>query len=170
TGVQTCALPIFESHNTKIEQNAQQIQLRATKTEVDTLTGRVNTVESTIQQHADMIESKIDDGQARSIFRQEASSFTFEADQINFKGHVFGEDATFTGHLEGASGTFAGKLTASYLVIGPESPNIPWYEHGVMAVEIKNPVRVTNGVYDWGEPFSLKVGNNEAHFEGVMVT
>src|SRR5690606_20643062 len=98
------------SHSTKIEQNAQQIQLRATKTEVDTLTGRVNTVESTIQQHADLIESKIDDGQARSIFRQEASSFTFEASQINFKGHVFGEDATFTGKLEGATGTFNGSV------------------------------------------------------------
>lgn len=131
------------SHNTKIEQNAQQIQLRATKAEVDTLSGRVNqaesqitqlagqielratktevdeltgrvsTVESTIQQHADMIESKIDDGQARSIFRQEASSFTFDADQINFKGHVFGEDATFKGRLEGASGTF-GEVTVKY--------------------------------------------------------
>jgi len=120
----------LESHNTKIEQNAQQIQLRATKTEVDTLSGRVNqaesqitqlagqielratktevdalsgrvsTVESTIQQHADMIESKIDDGQARSIFRQEASSFTFAAEQINFEGKVFGEDATFAGTLK----------------------------------------------------------------------
>src|SRR5690606_12636297 len=83
----------------QITQLAGQIELRATKTEVDELTGRVSTVASTIQQHADMIESKIDAGDARSIFRQEASSFTFEADQINFKGHVFGEDATFMGSI-----------------------------------------------------------------------
>src|SRR5690606_22974102 len=30
------------SHSTKIEQNAQQIQLRATKAEVDTLTNRIS--------------------------------------------------------------------------------------------------------------------------------
>src|SRR5690606_27537691 len=44
------------SHSTKIEQNAQQIQLRATKAEVDTLTGRVNQAESQITQLAGQIE------------------------------------------------------------------------------------------------------------------
>src|SRR5690606_31004214 len=46
----------LESHSTRIEQNAQQIQLRATKAEVDTLTGRVNQAESQITQLAGQIE------------------------------------------------------------------------------------------------------------------
>ena len=152
------------SHSTQIEQNAQQIQLRATKAEVDTLTGRVSTVESTIQQHADMIESKIDDGQARSIFRQEADSFTFDADQINFKGHVFGEDATFTGRLEGATGSFSGNLTTSELIIGPEKPDLPALSNGVVSLRIKMPERVTDESFRFAEDVIIKSFNHNVIF------
>jgi len=182
------------SHSTKIEQNAQQIQLRATKaevdtlseqvnqaesqitqlagqielratkTEVDTLSGRVSTVESTIQQHADMIESKIDDGQARSIFRQEASSFTFDADQINFKGHVFGEDATFTGRLEGAYGTFRGDLTSNLLKIGPESPYLPPGSDGKTSIFMRVIQRISDTDFQFLDNFAIKTGNGEIYF------
>ncbi|WP_078428759.1 phage tail spike protein [Alkalihalobacterium alkalinitrilicum] len=44
---------------TVIDQNADEIQLRATKTEVNTLEGRVSTAESTLSVHADEIASKV---------------------------------------------------------------------------------------------------------------
>ncbi|WP_018934549.1 phage tail spike protein [Gracilibacillus lacisalsi] len=58
--------------------------------------------ESSITQLSNQIELKVEENDVRSIFTQEADSFTFEASQINFDGHVFGGDATFTGTIEGA--------------------------------------------------------------------
>lgn len=101
------------SQSTEIQQNASAITSKAESSVVDTLTGRVSTTESEIQQQADELSSKIDDGQARSIFTQEADSFTFDAGQINFDGHVFGEDATFAGALEAATGTFGGTVSGA---------------------------------------------------------
>ncbi|QGH35128.1 hypothetical protein GI584_14220 [Gracilibacillus salitolerans] len=58
--------------------------------------------ESSITQLSNQIEMKVEENDVRSIFTQEADSFTFEASQINFDGHVFGEDATFIGEISGA--------------------------------------------------------------------
>lgn len=74
-----------------------------------------------------------------------------------------------TSTLNGASGTFSGDLTTGYLIIGQDSPNFGWYEDGVNAVEFKNPVRVSDGVYQWGDSFFIKVGNNEVHLNGLNV-
>ena len=71
--------------------------------------------------------------------------------------------------LEGVTGTFSGHLTSQRLQIGPESPNIPWYENAFLAVEFKNPIRISDGVFTWGDPLRLKVGNNNAIFEGLSV-
>lgn len=49
---------------------------------------------------ADEISSKVTAGEAQSIFTQAANSFTFDAAQINFNGHVFGQGATFSGSIE----------------------------------------------------------------------
>gem|GEM_PF-5732850 len=46
------------------------------------------------------ISSKVTAGEAQSIFYQNANSFTFDADQINFYGHIFGDGATFKGNIE----------------------------------------------------------------------
>lgn len=45
----------LSSHNTRINQNAEQIELRATKSEVNTLAGRVTNAETAIQTNADEI-------------------------------------------------------------------------------------------------------------------
>lgn len=87
----------------EISTLAGEIELRATKTEVNALEGRVSQAEASISVLSDEIELKVEEDGVRSIFRQEASSFTFEASQINFEGHVFGQDATFTGKIEGAT-------------------------------------------------------------------
>ncbi|MUV39484.1 hypothetical protein JNUCC1_03362 [Lentibacillus sp. JNUCC-1] len=84
-----------------ITQNANKITSKVSQTDFNTLSGRVSTAESEIIQNADSIKTKVTDSEARSIFTQEANSFTFDADQINFTGHVFGEDATFAGDLVG---------------------------------------------------------------------
>src|SRR5690606_18922725 len=87
----------------EISTLAGEIELRATKTEVDAIEGRVSQAEASISVLSDEIELKVEEDGVRSIFIQEASSFTFEASQINFEGHVFGQAATFTGSIEGAT-------------------------------------------------------------------
>ncbi|MDZ7370207.1 MAG: hypothetical protein ONB12_03450 [candidate division KSB1 bacterium] len=72
--------------------------------------------------------------------------------------------------LESVTGTFSGQLTSAHLIIGPESPNIPWYDDSSLAVELKNPIRITDGVFDWGPSLFIKVGNSAAYFEGLNVT
>jgi hypothetical protein len=92
---------------------------------------------------------------------------------VDFGSGKFTVDAagnvTFLGVLSGASGDFAGDLSTGYLVVGQDSPDMPWYSDAQLAVEFKNPVRVTNGVYTWGNSFFLKVGNNTAIFEGLPI-
>nr|WP_289038291.1 phage tail spike protein [uncultured Allobacillus sp.] len=174
------------SHSTQITQNATNIQEKADSTVVDgletritsaesninglegaittkveqttfnTLEGRVDTAESTISQHANKIQSKIDDGEARSIFTQEASSFTFDANQVNFTGHIFGEGASF-----------AGNLSSKRVEIGGENPNIGYGQFTSTALEIKNPIRITEGSYQWAGKFEIAVGNNIADFQFV---
>ncbi|GAB3808649.1 phage tail spike protein [Virgibacillus kimchii] len=86
----------------QISTIAGEVALKASQTDLNTLTGEVDTLEAELVVMSDEIASKVDDGEVRSIFTQEAGSFTFDADQINFDGHVFGEDATFSGRVEGA--------------------------------------------------------------------
>lgn len=56
--------------------------------DVSDLRTRVSTAESKISQTSSQISSKISSSDARSIFRQEASSFTFDASQVNFNSNV----------------------------------------------------------------------------------
>lgn len=56
--------------------------------DVSNLRTRVSTAESKISQTSSQISSKISSSDARSIFRQEASSFTFDASQVNFNSNV----------------------------------------------------------------------------------
>lgn len=92
-----------ETLDGEIKAVAGEVSLKASQSVVDSLEGRVSTAEGELRVLPDMIEGKVDDGEARSIFRQEAGSFTFDADQVNFTGHVFGQDAIFKGNIEGGS-------------------------------------------------------------------
>lgn len=49
---------------------------------------RLSNVESSIRQTKNEISTKITSGDARSIFKQEAGSFTFDASQVNFNSNV----------------------------------------------------------------------------------
>ncbi|MGN8647880.1 phage tail spike protein [Gracilibacillus sp. HCP3S3_G5_1] len=92
-----------------------EITSKVSETEFNTLEGRVDTAESEISQQANLISQKVEENDVRSIFTQEADSFTFDADQINFDGHVFGQDATFNGTIEGAEingSTFNSRLNS----------------------------------------------------------
>ncbi|APB37987.1 hypothetical protein [Heyndrickxia coagulans] len=91
------------------------------------------------------------------------------AKNANITGTINATSGSFSGTLEGATGTFEGDLLSGYLVIGQGSPNFGWYEDGINAIEIKNPVRITNGVYDWGESFFIQIGNNEVYFKNLPV-
>ncbi|BAM46356.1 phage tail spike protein [Amphibacillus xylanus] len=106
---------------TKISGLEGEITSKVSTTQFNTLSGTVSNLQSTVTQQAGLIAQKVDDGQVRSIFTQEANSFTFQADQINFDGHVFGGNATFKGHLQGATGTFSGEIETSKLRVRAKS-------------------------------------------------
>jgi len=83
---------------------------------IEPINESIGTIEFTLDEQRGMIESKIGTDEAQSIIRQEIDSITFSADQINFDGHVFGENATFAGHLEGVTGTFSGNIEGSQII------------------------------------------------------
>ena len=68
-GMQNLNVPLtrLTSAETKITQNANEIQQRATKSTVDALTGRVTTAESKITQNANSISLKITASEATNI-------------------------------------------------------------------------------------------------------
>jgi phage minor structural protein len=90
---------------------------------------------------------------------------------MNLASGKFIVDATgnviFAGDLSGATGTFKGDLNTGYLVVGPDDPQFDTYSDGISAVEFKMPVRVSDGVYQWGPSFLMKIGNGDVAFEGA---
>src|SRR5690625_180988 len=89
-----------ESLDAEIRTVAGEVSLKASQSVVDSLVGRISTAEGELKVLPEQIEDRVTVDEAESIFRQEADKFTFEADQINFDGHVFGGDATFSGVIK----------------------------------------------------------------------
>lgn len=112
----------FEIQEVKLEKGNKASDWQQSPKDIEIEFGKQS---SEINQLSNQISSKVSEGEARSIFTQEARSFTFDADQINFNGHVFGDNATFNGKIEGAEidgstftsvspyGTSTGKLVIS---------------------------------------------------------
>jgi hypothetical protein len=81
----------LNSAETSISQTAEELQSKATKTEVEALTGRVSTAESTITQHASDIEAKVSkDGVIAAINlsteTEGGSAVKISADKVNIEG------------------------------------------------------------------------------------
>src|SRR5699024_7141275 len=145
-----------------------------------------NTVEKNnikFTQELDLIDGKFDqtlsvDG-AVSLFRQEARKFTFEADQINFEGHVFGENASFSGELRGASGTFSGNLsgaeiTGSTFTQDTAKSNITLDDTGLTITDKTHGDKIYMGLADLGgfegNDKGLYFLDNDGKLEGGIST
>lgn len=55
---------------------------------VGSINSKIGNIETKILQTDKKIESRVTSSEAKSIFKQEAKSFTFDADQINFTGFI----------------------------------------------------------------------------------
>ncbi|WP_018934312.1 phage tail spike protein [Gracilibacillus lacisalsi] len=148
--------------SSEITQLAGEITSKVSTTEFDNLEDRVDTAESTISQHANQIQQKVEENDVRSIFTQEADSFTFDADQINFDGHVFGGDATFTGKIEGAI------IEGSSFVSSYGNSGYLEIENGALAFFSGNDSLVL-GVYS-DEGFVMNKGNNHMQLSSSSLT
>ena len=73
---------VSKNYSTKT-QTASMIE-----SNVSSINSRLGSAESRISQTDSKVESRVTSSEARSIFRQEASSFTFDADQVNFNSDV----------------------------------------------------------------------------------
>lgn len=139
-----------------INQTAEQIKIQASKVD---LSGYV-----TFTNLSTPGQTTIDGGNLKT------NSVTANALNVSSLSAISANLGTVTaGTIQGVTGTFAGDLTATHLKIGSENPSVPWYAGSFLAVEFKNPVRVSDGVFQWGNPLFLKVGNDNAIFEGLSV-
>lgn len=76
--------------NTNLGTVQQNFKIGQGKLEsrISSLDSNYNNLSSRIRQTESSIESKVSSNEARSIFKQEAKSFTFDAAQINFTGFI----------------------------------------------------------------------------------
>lgn len=80
---------VSKNYSTKTQtSDLIESKVSSVSNDVSNLRTRVSTAESKISQTSSQISSKISSSDARSIFRQEANSFTFDASQVNFNSNV----------------------------------------------------------------------------------
>lgn len=80
---------VSNNYSTKTQtSNLIESKVSSVTSDVTSLRSRVSTAESKISQTSSQISSKISSSDARSIFKQEARSFTFSASQVNFNSNV----------------------------------------------------------------------------------
>ncbi|MFA1818995.1 hypothetical protein ACDX78_02125 [Virgibacillus oceani] len=151
---------VYEYASSEFEQVAGRIDLKADSTYVDTINDIVEDHSAQFTVMSEEISGKVDDGDVRSIFTQEAGSFTFDADQINFLGHTFGKDATFSGKVS------SGEITTDSVVIGVEDASYYDDQESLgQGLTLKNPVfNNATGSYEFGNLFRIAVSENEANF------
>src|SRR5699024_7299798 len=90
---------VLKADNTTV--NAQGERITTAEQTIDAIDGRISLVVSesgTINAEAIASELSVTPSAIDLI----SDNITLSANQINFDGHVFGEDATFTGRIEGA--------------------------------------------------------------------
>lgn len=75
------------SAESRITQTSNKIDSEISSVK-STASSNYNALSSRISQTDSKVESRVTSSEARSIFRQEASSFTFDADQVNFNSEV----------------------------------------------------------------------------------
>lgn len=88
---------------TSITSLADEIELKASQTEVDTIQSTLDAAVATLNVLPGMISAKVDRNGVISAINLSPESAKIRADIIEFEGHVFGQDATFTGTVEGAT-------------------------------------------------------------------
>lgn len=80
---------VSNNYSTKTQtSNLIESKVSSVTSDVTSLRSRLSTAESKISQTSSQISSKISSSDARSIFKQEARSFTFSASQVNFNSNV----------------------------------------------------------------------------------
>ena len=125
-----------------------EITNKVSLTEFNSLSGTVSTLSSTVSQQATQISSKVDDGQVRSIFTQEAGSFTFDASQVNFTGHIFGQGATFNGNISGAHISGSSFSSSSYHSNNQINQSVI-VNNGIMLFEQRDPSGILQRYSDY---------------------
>lgn len=78
----------MNSAETSISNNADEIELRATKTDVNSLTGRVSTAESSISSNATEIGLRVKENEVISAINLTSETALIQAKNINFVGAV----------------------------------------------------------------------------------
>ncbi|WP_096435913.1 phage tail spike protein [Alteribacter populi] len=124
---------------TAIESNADQIALRAEKTELDTTNQSLNEAWAELSIQSDEIDARVEKNGVIAAFNLSPESALLEAERIALDGYVEAKhiksleglnvndqfvvdnsgNVTFAGNLQGASGTFHGELEGAK-VIGAE--------------------------------------------------
>ena len=94
------------SAESRITQTSNKIDSEISSVK-STASSNYNALSSRISQTDSKVESRVTSSEARSIFRQEASSFTFDADQVNFNSNV-----NIRGSFESEGSTYDGSASS----------------------------------------------------------
>ena len=76
----------LKTAETNITQNANQIQLKASQTDLNALTGRVSTAESTITQQGESIEAKVSKNGVITSINLSSEGITIDATKVDIAG------------------------------------------------------------------------------------
>jgi phage minor structural protein len=85
-----------------------QIELKANQSTVDSLTNRISSAESSINLLSNQIDLKVDVDGVISAINLSQETVKISAERIEFEGHVFGSDATFNGIVSSKSEDLGG--------------------------------------------------------------
>ncbi|MCA1058122.1 hypothetical protein LCL96_04215 [Rossellomorea aquimaris] len=92
------------SAESSITQLSNQIQSKVEQTSFNALSGRVSTAESTITQQAGLIEQKVSKNGVMSAISQTSEVIKIAASKIQFDGAIFGQNAKFAGSIVSTDG------------------------------------------------------------------
>lgn len=138
---------VSNNYSTKTQTtNLIESKVSSVTSDVSGLRSRMSSAESKISQTSSQISSKISSSDARSIFRQEARSFTFDASQVNFNSNVNVKGRFDTYGTNLVNGSYRGTKTSLYdgaikFYNGDSNtPNSSIYGYGGMWIQSRNSI------------------------------
>lgn len=106
---------VADNYSTKTQTSSMISSEVSSK--ISGVNSQISNLSSRLSQTASELSTKVTSGQAESIFKQEASKFTFKASQIDFSGNV------------NLAGTFTTKNKGGYKNVNMEDSRITFYRN-----------------------------------------
>ncbi|MBZ2386690.1 phage tail protein [Anaerococcus murdochii] len=142
----------YNSLSSRITQTNNKIESEISSVK-STASSNYSSLSSRIRQTESSIETKVSSSEARSIFKQEASSFTFDARQVNFNS-----DVNISGTFETEGSTYDGRASSKIRV-----------KDGAIQFWDKSTGEYSGQMYAYDKGIHLQAGRNFGVWAGRVV-